>query len=125
MNRKGLSLLEIMVATVILALITTGLANIFIVGKRYILHSRSRMTGGELGKVFLDPLYSQVRESDWSGSDYATTSNLRIRSNETGAAETLDRVYEPIYNVTTVPNQPADSQMRKVTVTVSWNEPDF
>ena len=68
MSRKGLTLLEIIVATAILALVIAGLANIFIAGKRYILHSRTKMTGGELGRYFLDEMQMQVREDTWSSS---------------------------------------------------------
>jgi Tfp pilus assembly protein PilV len=46
MNKKALTLFEIIVSVVILALAVTGLANVFVAGKRYIQHSRSRMTGG-------------------------------------------------------------------------------
>lgn len=65
-NKKALTLVEILVATVILALVVTGLANVFVSGKRYIKQSRLRMAGGEIGKKFLDPLQSYVRQDTWS-----------------------------------------------------------
>ena len=66
-NKKALTLVEIIVSVVILALVITGLANVFVAGKRYIQHSRMRMAGGELGKEFLDPLQAYVRQDTWDG----------------------------------------------------------
>ncbi len=41
-----------------------GLTNLFVSGKRYILHSRARMTGGEIGRLFLDPLNMAVHQGE-------------------------------------------------------------
>jgi len=122
MNNKALSLLEILIATIILALVVTGLTNLFITGKRYVLHNRARMSAGELGKFFLDPLYIHVMQNQWSGADYINTNPLRLRANDAGIAENLDRAYSPVYDVSAVPTMAA-SQMRKVRVNISWNEP--
>ena len=68
MNKKGLSLVEILVSLVIMGLVMVGLVNIFISGKRWTLHSRSRITAGELGRYFLDPLQMDVRQDTWDQS---------------------------------------------------------
>jgi Tfp pilus assembly protein PilV len=65
-NKKALTLFEIIVSVVILALVITGLANVFVAGKRYIKYSRLRMSGGEIGKRFLDHLQAYVRQDTWS-----------------------------------------------------------
>ena len=58
----------------ILALVVTGIANVFVAAKKYIQHSRSRMTGGELGKKFLDPIQAYVRQDTWSSNPLGTDS---------------------------------------------------
>lgn len=65
MRKRALTLIEVLVSVVILALVMAGMTNLFISGKRYVLHSRARMTGGELGKFFLDPLQMAVRQDTW------------------------------------------------------------
>jgi len=107
LNKKALTLLEILISVIILALVVTGLANVFVAGKRYIQHSRMRMTGGELGKYFLDPLQMQVRQDTWATNPLGT-------NNITGA---VVAGYTPTYTTTTLP-----SNIKKVKVTVNWIE---
>ncbi|MFZ2603678.1 MAG: prepilin-type N-terminal cleavage/methylation domain-containing protein, partial [Candidatus Omnitrophota bacterium] len=54
-NKKGFTLLEIVISSIILAITSVGLAGICISGKKYIAHARARMAGGELGELFLNP----------------------------------------------------------------------
>ncbi len=65
MNKKALTLLEIIVATVILALIMAGMASVFVTSRQFLLHSRYRVSAAELGKRFIDPLQVYVRAEDW------------------------------------------------------------
>lgn len=132
-NKKALTLLEILVSALILALVMTGLANIFLTGKRYILRSRARMTGGELGKLFLDPLQMAVRQDTWNQSGNFLNTGTTYCDNDPAhstqqnpacpsqADRTLDRIeYSAEYNTTSpFPN----SEMRKVVTTVRWTEP--
>jgi len=78
MNKKGLTLLEIIISIIIFSLVVLGLTNVFVAGKRYIQHNRLRMGGGELGKYFFDPVQNTVREDIWS-----TTSPLGTGDNST------------------------------------------
>ena len=111
MNNKALTLLEILVAVVILALVVTGLVNVFVAGKRYIKHSRLRMAGGELGKKFLDPLQSYVRQDTWSTNLLGTDSAGRTGATQDG--------YTPTYDTGALTNNP---NIRKVKVTINWPE---
>jgi Tfp pilus assembly protein PilV len=124
MKRKGLSLLEIVVSTTLLALVTTGLANLFVAGKRYIAHTRSRMAGGELGKYFLDPLQMYVKQTDWNNTknDYVSDSPLHKCTDERGKQVILDRPYNSSYTVSVLPNFANDSAARKVKVDITWQE---
>ena len=141
MGKKGLSLIEILVSCVILALVLTGLVNIFIAGKRHVLHSRSRMTAVELGRFFLDPLQMHARQGesvpgaqdDWDqpnnnlrvGIRYCdsdpTHAGLQQQNCPTQAERTLDGTeYSVEYNIS-APFQP-QSDMRKVVTSITWSE---
>ncbi len=114
MRKKGLTILEILVASIILAIVTAGLANIFFVGKKYILRSRSRMAAGELGKVFLDPLQMDVRQDLW-------TSNCLGSEIGCPGPEAVGPVtYTPVYDIT--PGSPV-ANLNKVKVTIKWDDP--
>ena len=121
MNKKGITLMEVLVASIIFALVMIGVANLFVGGKRYILHARSRMTGGELGRYFLDPLQVQVRQDEWG------TNNLSKGFDSAGIPSqwTDNRAIDKIrYNVDYTAENAADTEtdVRKVTATVSWTE---
>ena len=119
MPKKGLSLIEILVAAIILALVMTGLANTFIVGKRYILHSRLRMTVAELGKYFLEPLQMQVRQDEWSTVTANCLSQANCPDETVGPAEGLDRDYTAKYIINN--DSPLDN-LNKVRVDITWTE---
>jgi Tfp pilus assembly protein PilW len=113
MSKKGLTLIEILVSSILIALVLAGLVSLFVANKRMIQHSRFRMAGGEVGKVFLSPLQAQVRQDQWS------TNNLGNRTNWT-ATHAIDNVaYSATYNIT---NHTNTGLIRKVRVSISWNE---
>jgi len=114
MRRKGLSLLEVVVATTIMVLIIANIANIFLASKRHILRARSRRTGGELGYFFLDPLQKQVRQDTWDTSCLATGT---CQNQTVGTAEGLDKNYTASYEVS--PNF-GSTNLTKVKATISW-----
>ena len=114
MNKKALTLLEIIVSIIILSVTMIGMTNLFMSAKRYIMHSRARMGGGELGKLFLDPLQMEVRQDTWD----TNANNLRIRHNDQGQSQTINGItYVPIYDVTD-----AGLGMRRAVVTINWKE---
>ncbi|MFH0917605.1 MAG: prepilin-type N-terminal cleavage/methylation domain-containing protein [Candidatus Omnitrophota bacterium] len=65
-NKKGFSLVEILVASAIFSLVMLGLVSVFIAAKGQILHSRERMMSAEIGKLFIDPLQMDVRADTWA-----------------------------------------------------------
>jgi len=116
MDKKGLTLVEIIVSTVIMALIMAGMSNIFIAGRRHLLHSRCRMTSAELGHYFLDPLQLQVRQDTWDTSCLKTG----VCPEQTiGSAQGLDRNYAAQYNITSNFN---NTSLSKVEVDIKWAE---
>jgi Tfp pilus assembly protein PilV len=116
MRTKGMTILEIIIAMLILVLVMAGLANLFVAGKRFVLASRSRIAGGELGKYFLDPLQMNVTQSNWdqAGND------LMIGPDRTGSAVKLEGnvEYTPTYNITDV----TGTDLRQVKLILSWQE---
>jgi Tfp pilus assembly protein PilV len=107
---KALTLVEIIVSVVILALVITGLANVFVAGKRYIQHSRMRMAGGELGKEFLDPLQQYVRQDTWDGNQLG------------GAAIIIPNSTQGVYTAKYTKGTIVGSDIKKVTAKITWLE---
>lgn len=113
-DRKALTLIEILVAALILAIVMAGLVNVYIASRRYVIHARLRMTGGELGRSFLEPLRMEVRQDSWG-------SNCLSNSAGCPSSETIDNIgYNSTYNI----NDVAGTNLRRVTVSIAWTEPN-
>lgn len=107
-----------------------GLTNLFVSGKRLLAHSRARMTGGEIGRLFLDPLQMAVRQDTWTDVTNALYPGTRYCGGA-GAVQpgcpsqderTLDRiVYNATYEISRLaaPND----KITKVKLYVTWTEP--
>ncbi len=139
-NNKALTLAEIIISTVILSIVMLGLTNLFVSSKRYIALARARMTGGELGRVFIDPLQMYVRQDTWDDagnalydggagvitycdSDPSTDENA-VCSSMAVSERTFDRrEYIANYNITSNDFSGNTDTMRKVRTTINWNEP--
>ena len=119
MPKKGLTLIEILVSTIILALVMTGLVGIFIGGKRHILHSRSRMTAAELGKYFLDPLQMLVRQDTWNNATQNCLGTASCADQTIGPVQGLDWTYTAHYTVT---NNIPITNLNRVKVDIAWTE---
>lgn len=118
MHKKGFTLMEIIISILILALLTLALANVFVAAKRRIVYSRSKIQGIELGRLFLDPLQEDVRWDKW------TTNCLGANIACPGAPPPLDGItYTPTYSISDVPMGVVNPPLRKVTVTINWDEP--
>lgn len=131
----GFTLIEITVSTILIALMLIGLVNLFVGGKRYILHSRSRMAGGELGRVFLEPLQMQVRQDTWNQTTNGLSTGTRNCQADAdpplpncppeGERTLYGMRYDAEYNIsddsTGGPLQNTD--LRRVVLTISWTEP--
>ncbi len=108
----GFTLLEIIVAMVLFAGVMAGLVGVFVAGKRHVIHSRERMTGGEIEKLFIDPLGMAVRQDTWGqpGNELTTPTVTKQKVNNTE--------YTPQYTVSSV----TGTDLRKVKVKVNWTE---
>ncbi|MGA2775880.1 MAG: prepilin-type N-terminal cleavage/methylation domain-containing protein [Candidatus Omnitrophota bacterium] len=116
-QQNALTLMEILVSLVILALVFLGLLNLFISGRKYLRHSQSIMAGSELGKVFLDPLQMQVREDTW---DKGMAVNTLTVGNYLPVSYP-DPINGITYTATTVVTAVNDG-LRRVQTKISWEE---
>ena len=120
-KNSAFTLVEIIVASVIFALVIVGLLTVFVAGRRHIVHTRERMTASELGKFFVDPLQNFVRQDTWD-SNALDVSAAPIAL----APETINnRTFTASYTVEDGTTDAAlvNTDLRKVTTTVIWTEP--
>lgn len=125
MNKKAITLIEIVVSTVILALVMLGLSNLFVAGRRYIVHSRARMTGGELGKLFLDYLQMSVREDTWAVAGNALQQGTRACAAQPNCPAPAERTLNGIaYDAQyTINGDNPINNINRVRVDITWREP--
>ncbi len=109
--------MEIIVALVILSLTMVGMLNVFISAKKYSLLSRSRVTAGQLGKYFIDPLQMQVRQDTWNNTNNCIGPNATSGCPSAKGVGTI--TYTPNYTI----NGVTGTTLRRVKVDVSWTQP--
>jgi Tfp pilus assembly protein PilW len=63
-KNAGLTLVEVIVATVVLCLVILGMSSLFVAGKRHVLNSRDRMSASQMWKIFVNPLQNDVRQDN-------------------------------------------------------------
>jgi prepilin-type N-terminal cleavage/methylation domain-containing protein len=130
MGKNGLSLLEILVSIIILAMLVVGLTQVFISARKFAIRSRSRMAAAQMSKVFLDYLQMHVNVTNWDSAGNDLTSGLRYcgGSGSPQQSECLpvaDRIldnttYNATYNITTDPAR--FGLLRQVALNITWNE---
>jgi Tfp pilus assembly protein PilV len=141
---SGLTLLEILISTIIFALVVSGLINLFVASKRLISHTRSRMQAVELGKLFVDPLQLEIRQGE-VGSNGWDQANNALRITGAGAFRYCDSVashtqqpdgfclaqaertlnnieFSARYEITNP--FAAAPNIRRVVANLTWNEPN-
>lgn len=118
-RKKGFTILELLISAMLLALIVAGLISIFVTGKRYTMHSTSRIQAAELGKLFADPLHMQVRQDQWAANCLGTGNNC---SAEFWTIPPV--VYRADFTWTSVVNGIPGNTLRKVTTRITWTEPE-
>jgi len=117
-NKSGFTLVEIIVASVLFALVIAGLLGVFVAGNRHIIHTRERMAGAELGKLFIDPLQIDVRQDTWNSNPLGSLAILPV-------SETINNnKFSAAYTVadSSTDNALAGTDLRRVITTITWNE---
>ncbi|MDD5155341.1 MAG: prepilin-type N-terminal cleavage/methylation domain-containing protein [Candidatus Omnitrophica bacterium] len=124
MNRKALTLMEIIVSLTILSITMVGLLNVFISAKKHSLRNRSRVSASELAKYFLDPLQMQVRQDQWYPS--CNSSNCLCTNGASGCPGNYSQSVGVSGNMTYVPNYSisdiSGTTLKKVQLTINWTQ---
>ncbi|MDD5691911.1 MAG: prepilin-type N-terminal cleavage/methylation domain-containing protein [Candidatus Omnitrophica bacterium] len=152
MDKRGFSLMEVIVATALFSIVIVGMLSVFVAGNKQVIHSRERMVSSQLGKLFVDPMQAHVRQDTWdawngvrnalyvppdpltsfttycdSDAGHATLQNpacpslateRKINNREFSVQHDVSRVCIGDCFTTGI-----DTGMRRVTTTISWNEP--
>lgn len=123
-NKRAVTLLEIMIAFILLAVVTGGLVNIFISSQRWLIRARSRMQGGELGKRFLDPLQMGARQDQWAADTGCLTSNGSACDTTAWIDHATNITYTPTYtvNAVAIDAQNPLGRLRRVRLGLTWGE---
>ena len=114
------TLLEIIVAMVLLSLVILGMLSVFVGGARHTVHSRERLSSAEVGKYFVDQMQNFVRQDIWDtvANPLSLTSAFPLQPPLTSQVLN-NRTFSGTYITTPITN----SDARRVIVTVNWTEP--
>jgi hypothetical protein len=75
------------------------------------------MSGGELGKYFLEPLQMDVNQTQWGNN--CLSANVSCPGNQTISYGSYNITYSPAFNFTSIPG----TNLTKVVLNITWNEP--
>lgn len=120
-SRKALSLLEILVAAIILALIIMGSMSLFVASKGRIVHSRWRITAAEAGRLFLSPFQGEVNQQNWGNNCLSNPvpSCTPVLDTNLLADQTIDNnTFTPTYQTTR--GVGGVGTLNRVQVTITW-----
>ena len=128
-GKSGFTLLEIMVALVILTSAASGLFASFVAAQRYVSRSRNRLRAVNAGRMVLEDLRVYVNQSNWDdeatnllacpGGTYPCDKTYTLPPAEFPATPPWN--WSAIYTVSQI--DVAGIQMRQVTVNIQWDEP--
>jgi len=132
--KRSTTLFEVIVSTVIFALVMAGMVSVFVASKRNVAHAHLRMTSSEIAKLFLEPLQLAVRQDTWDtaanglrlvGTNYITycDSNILHTQNPACPAIATQRKVNNIdYTAQYEVAQVSGTNLRSAKVKVSWTE---
>lgn len=119
-------------ASVIFALVIVGLLSVFVAGTKHIIHARERMTGAEIGKLFIDPLQMDVRQDTWNLGQASNALTLGTTYCDSIGGHTQNKNCPPAaqrkvnnrdFSAEYVSEVVSGTDLRLVTTKISWNEP--
>jgi prepilin-type N-terminal cleavage/methylation domain-containing protein len=117
MRNKGFTLVEIIVAMVVLALLSTGLFSVFVSSRYIVRRSRSRLVALEVAKNVIENKRQYIRANTWY------LGNASDPLNPTGAWSAPDTTTYPPYSVRfKIDPGPSNTDYRKISVQVQWND---
>lgn len=121
-NKKGFTLIEVVVATLILALLAAGVAGAFWNAQRFLNRARHRMQAFNFAMGALDRLksnYNYLNEEMNAGSGYLASGIGCSIEGEMAALAPLPDNFT--YDIT----EPQANGYKQVTIKVNWNEPSL
>lgn len=117
MNKKALTLVEIIVSVLIIAIVCAGILSAFVSGHQFMNRSRHRIQALNFAREALDKLRSNY-QYDSGEMSVGSHNELDIGDNIIrGEMDNLSTVLT--YTVTA---EPAAGSYKEVTVSVSWTE---
>jgi hypothetical protein len=125
MKKNAVTLMEVLVAIVLIVLVLGGLVNLFISSQRWLMNARARIQGGELGKRYLDPLEMQVRADQWNTSESCIAGNVS-RCDITSWEDSAHIWYNVTYDISGLEQSVGHplGLLRKAGVNLTWTEHD-
>lgn len=120
-KKNGFTLVEIIVATIILSLVIAGMLGVFVAGNNWAIHFRERTASAELGKYFIDPFQNSVLATTWS-----VAGNNALNDGSSSWTLTLNnRPYKAncIINDVAGTADLTGNSLRRVNMNITWTEP--
>ena len=146
-NKEGLTLVEIVVATLLLSMITVGFTSITLSSNKLLERSKRRLFAAEVAQYILESLKAHIGEPDWNstGSAIAVTTHPTPAEGDTGGyVGWIDMANEDFLGAGctsfawsefatryggrwqyTVANATDGYEYRSVAVDVNWDEENF
>lgn len=117
LKKQGFTLIEIIVSMIILALLASGFFSIMVSSRYLVMRSRMRLLATELASQQIERLKQYVRDDTW-----AVAGNPLDPTGIWNAIAGMPAPYTGDYKVE---SGPPNTDYRKVTVRVRWNEPQI
>lgn len=115
-GERGFTLVEIIVALMVILVAATGVLASFIAAKRYTVRANHRIIAMNLARQKLEMLRAQMRQDTWDSG------NLSIGNyNESLSSESRLTNATRGYQVQAV----SDKEYRRVIMNITWDEPEL
>ena len=119
----GFTLLEILVAMIILSLTVGGLFAVLLSARRGSTHDRNRVIAAELGRFWLDELQMQVRQDQWLGAGNCLCQTCTGAANCQGAQTVNGTDFTPTFTIDDVAGTTAP--LKRVRLRIQWHTPQI
>ena len=125
----GFTLLEIVIAFLILSVATAGLFSSFMAARKYVSHSRHRLAAANAARIILEDLKNSVRQDTWNDNNNNPLACSSYPCIKTYNLPNVNPFNLPLgWSASYTIDQPAGLningiQMRQVTANVHWEEP--
>lgn len=116
MNKKGLSLLEILIAVIVFSLVMLGFSRLLLSAKSLLLHNRLKILGNGFGVYRLGDLQMNVRKDTWGLPSNCLTNPATGCDTTPWIDPVSGKVFTPSYETSWI------GDLLKVRVKVSWTE---